>query len=642
MSGIDQITLYAPDGGTGVYRRMSSSFGEGAEIDRWLRLLRPWLRIGGPAGRGYLNFGTRAAFIRWYAGAPSARDWDSAVIFVGEPELLTPAYALELPELDKRAVQAGDGRRWSARPEHGPGHDAIEALARSAEATVLLVPMLAHALRGERRITMPWTRPRLPEAAVWGLVTLLGMIGDTQPVSFVTYAGMPCGNADMPGLLVSFGPGARQVPPDPGYEALASGLVTRFASDQAELRRALACGAMLEPVGRPARIARLLDAWPRAEVRSDDIGEARPMNNEPRTARYAASQQLSGAARGDAVRCPICLGEIIDWDTLDYWRWNPAREDYEELPVPPGLNEVQLAQHLHGAYVRCPASRDDQGTAHFLPANYGRYGDPVMLGFVGLSQSGKTHLLATMVGAIENGELQDYGIMSRPLDHASHRRFLLRWVEPLLNENRQLGDTEERVKLFRDAFLMSHHGGPERPVILFDVSGGDLITEAEKTNFLWIASGLFFVIDPGHMAAHRVGDPTFGNVLSVVQDRGRRGLVSAAIVVSKADKVRFEDPVARWLRTTEATLDAAEFLRESADVYAYLHGAGSGALTMPYQRCNKATLHFASSTGGPSEGSEDYRVFPRGVTPRRVLRPLVAMLAMTGVLAGAEAEQVGI
>ncbi len=113
-------------------------------------------------------------------------------------------------------------------------------------------------------------------------------------------------------------------------------------------------------------------------------------------------------------------------------------------------------------------------------------------------------------------------------------------------------------------------------------------------------------------------------------------------MLSKADKVRFNEPVARWLRCEEGTLDAKEFLLESADVYAYLLTKKAGALTRPYQDCERTTLHVASPTGGPSEGEPEHEIFPRGITPCRVLRPLVAMLAMTGVLTGPEAEKVGI
>jgi hypothetical protein len=138
----------------------------------------------------------------------------------------------------------------------------------------------------------------------------------------------------------------------------------------------------------------------------------------------------------------------------------------------------------------------------------------------------------------------------------------------------------------------------------------------------------------------RVGDETFSNVLDVIRESAHPGPVSAAIILNKADKLRFDEPVTRWLRSESKTLDAAEFLRESADVYAYLHAKEAGALAGPYQVCDKATLHVASPTGGSGDGEGG--VYPRGVTPRRVLRPLVAMLAMTGVLTGPEAEQVGV
>ena len=166
----------------------------------------------------------------------------------------------------------------------------------------------------------------------------------------------------------------------------------------------------------------------------------------------------------------------------------------------------------------------------------------------------------------------------------------------------------------------------------------------ETKQFLWIADGLFFVIDPDRLSARRAEDETFSNVLDVVRESVQRGPVSAAIVLNKADKVRFEEPVARWLRSEGSgvggALDPAEFLRESADVYAYLDARKRSRWPSPIEVCEKATLHVASPTGGADtgEGGE----YPRGVTPLRVLRPLVAMLAMTGVLTGPEAEKVGV
>lgn len=343
--------------------------------------------------------------------------------------------------------------------------------------------------------------------------------------------------------------------------------------------------------------------------------------------------------------CPICLAEIGNWHALGHWRWDAVAQEYAELRVPPGLNEVQLARHVRGAYVRCPASDapGQHAQAHFLPVSYGRFGRPVLLGFVGLTRSGKSHLLAAMVGAIEAGQLEKYGITSRPIDYASHQRFLDQWVNPLLSNGKVLPGTQEGIVEFADAFLMSSGGGPPRPVAFFDVAGGDLTRADESKEFLWIADGLFFVIDPEHLGTRRIADEAFSNVLDVVRGKIRPGAVSASIILNKADKVRFEEPVTRWLRSGDGVgVDAAEFLRETADVYAYLHARGAGALTSPYQVCDKATFHVASPTGGASDGEAGSRGYPRGVTPRRVLRPLLAMLAMTGVLAGPEAEKVGV
>ena len=645
MSGIDQIIVHAPTGSAGDFRPVSSSLRDDEETRLWLRTLKPWLRIGRSLGRCYLNFGSWAALVRWYTEPSSAHDWDYSVIYTGAIGLLPAGYALELPDLDRRAVHVGAGLHSTKVPKYGPGHDAIEARARSADAVALLVPLLAHTLEGERSVTMPWTEPGLSEAAIWGLVSILEMIGDTRPVSFLTYAARAAAGDSIPGLLVAFRPGAPVVPPAPRYDALAGRLAKRFADDAAGLRRLLADNGVLESVDDAARIARLLEVWPGVEAGNANTRGAQTMTEQFRPPRRPAPVQPPATtpetAIRDAVRCPICLHEIPDWDRLDYYKWDTRRQEYVRSPAAQDLNKVQLARHLQNAHVRCPNSEGDAGTAHYLPVSYGQFGNPVMLGFVGLTKSGKTHLMATMIGAIENGGLHDYGITSRPLDHASHLRFLHDQVEPLLNEGKQLAGTQENVKMFADAFLMRADGGPERPVILFDVAGGDLAKEGESKEFLWIADGLFFVIDPDFVGTQRVGDRTFTNVLGVVRDSGRSHLVSAAIVLSKADKVRFDEPVARWLRSEERELDAEGFLRESADVYAYLLAKDAGALTRPYQDCDRATLHIASPTGGPSEGGPE-PAFPRGVTPHRVLRPMVAMLAMTGVLAGPEADKVGI
>jgi len=247
-----------------------------------------------------------------------------------------------------------------------------------------------------------------------------------------------------------------------------------------------------------------------------------------------------------------------------------------------------------------------------------------------------------LVGAIEAGELDRFGISSSPLDEAWHHQFLDTQVRPLLEEGKVLTPTPEKVVSFADALLMGTEGGPQRPVALFDVAGGELSREWSSAQgakkFLEIADGLIFVVDSARLGLSRTGDNTFNTLLGLL--RTRLPEVSAAIVVNKADLRRFDDPVTRWLRTDLTGLDPDLIQQESADVFAYLDTFDSSAWVRPYRLCGKGTLHVATATGSSALDGPGSK-YPRDVRPRRVLGPLIALLAMTGVLVDERAQRVG-
>jgi hypothetical protein len=341
------------------------------------------------------------------------------------------------------------------------------------------------------------------------------------------------------------------------------------------------------------------------------------------------------------VSCPMCLSRLA-WGELSLWRWDGGEGKYLQLELPADASLEQVIRERRMASVRCPDPGQTMGE-HYLPADYGYYGAPVVLGFIGTTRSGKSHLLTAMVGAIERGDLADYGVRRRPVDHAMHQKFLDERVRPLLNDARVLAPTQEGVVNFVDAFIIGQPDGPQRPVALFDVAGGELTSVHGAKQFLEVADGLIFVVDPTQFDTGRLGDETFNTVLDLLQSSGRLpSRVSAAVVLNKADLVRFEDPITRWLRYETREIDPDLILRESADVYAYLHRHGAQAWTRPYRECARATMHVASATGGAGPQGGAGGVYPRGVTPRRVLAPLIALLAMTGVLTGQQAQQVGI
>jgi hypothetical protein len=656
MRTIDQITYQAGVGDSKVIHQTAASFSDEERRERWRGRLDPWLRVGGRQGCAYLNFETEAAFIRWWAEPRRRHDWEFAHALVGPADVLTATYALELAgSFDVPALDSPDAQLTLTRSEHGAGRQAIESRARSADAVEQLAVLLAHALGGARSVFMPCLAAPAPDAIMWGLIAVLTMIGDPRPVSFFTYPAAPRRDLEISGFFVGFRPDyVPALPPDPGYLRLAETLTMMFADDPDGLSRLLSQQSPRGVADRASRIGRLLDLLPAVHgtsVRSEGsvtlnasfdsrgpVSFQEPAADPTVPGRHRHRHQAE--PRAEQVRCPMCLHEIKDWAALDYWHWDPGIEEYVEHKIDPGLDELQLRRSLHGASVRCEESQ--RIGPHYLPADYGRFGPPIVLGFVGLTLSGKTHLLASIVGEIAKRELGKRNITASPLDLALHRRFLRERVEPL-QQGRVLPGTSEGIVQIADAFLISPRRGPERVVALFDVAGGDLTKIREAKEFLWIADGLFFVVDANRMSAQSADDETFGNALDVVRNRPPNQAVSAAIVLNKADLVRFDEPVDRWLRSEtvprDGQLDPTEFLRESADVYAFLESRNALAMAEPYEVCDKATLHVVSPTGGPAGGGGFY---PRGVTPRRALRPLIAMLAMTGVLTGADAKEIGV
>ena len=154
MSAVDRITYRASDGSGGSIHEAATSLWDQAGSDRWLRRLEPWLRAGRPQSSAYLDFGEQAAFIRWHAEAGSSH-WQYALALVGGSNVLTTRHAVELPDAGLAALLQGDGHLPLGSGERDSAQDAVELAARSADACALLIPLLAHALRGERRVAMP-------------------------------------------------------------------------------------------------------------------------------------------------------------------------------------------------------------------------------------------------------------------------------------------------------------------------------------------------------------------------------------------------------------------------------------------------------------------------------------------------------
>ena len=263
--------------------------------------------------------------------------------------------------------------------------------------------------------------------------------------------------------------------------------------------------------------------------------------------------------------CPICLTPIEDWDALPRWQWNQDQQAYTELKIPAGISGPQLINMQRGSAKLCPNPYQFNPKDHYLPADYGSFGPPVVLGFVGLTKSGKTHLLTTMVGAMLPG-LRQYGIDCWALDRALHNQFLEQRVRPLLNDNKVLRGPMKASWPSRTPF---YEAGERAATAGRDVRRGRWRSDRCHTNqeVPRHSRRTVFVVDPTQIGTGGIGDDTFNNVLDLLRGANRLpDHVSAAIVLNKADLLRFEDPVTRWLRSGTGVLTAEEFLSESRDV----------------------------------------------------------------------------
>jgi hypothetical protein len=197
----------------------------------------------------------------------------------------------------------------------------------------------------------------------------------------------------------------------------------------------------------------------------------------------------------------------------------------------------------------------------------------------------------------------------------------------------------------------------KQPVIFFDVGGETFtISEDSLTRFIQAFTALIFVVDPDLLTGRSVdADRTF----RIVSDRLRQESGSeeqyldkpAAIVLAKADKMRFAPAVARWLvrQPTSGRIDPAEIHAESRDIFAFLYQRNALWSLAPFDIFRRCTLHAVSATGSnaaepeqPASGSAPPPAYLHPLRTRRVLEPLVAILAMAGVIdAPGIADQVG-
>ncbi|MGI5239555.1 hypothetical protein [Dactylosporangium sp. CA-139066] len=348
------------------------------------------------------------------------------------------------------------------------------------------------------------------------------------------------------------------------------------------------------------------------------------------------------------VMCPICL-QWVHWSKAQ--RVELDVETQQRRPFRPrGADETReaFAERRLGAQRACTLMRDGVATTHYLPDRYGDYGDPIVIGLVGHRAAGKTLLLAAMVEALRSSlDLAELGLRVERLDEAIEHNYMTRFVEPFCHRREQLPLTQiSPIAFSYVAKVYSAHAKRDFAVAFFDVAGEQLRRRRSgdrflDTSFLSAVSALLFVVDPEKALptvlgepATVYGDPAFNAVLDrLVEVRGESGTqflpIPAAMVVAKSDLLAARrSEVEGWL-SRDDTANLYTVAEESEEVYEFLATNGAERFLSPVNRVSDVSLHFASAAGvAPVDGH-----FPaEGFGPKRVLRPLLSLFAMTGVI----------
>lgn len=369
---------------------------------------------------------------------------------------------------------------------------------------------------------------------------------------------------------------------------------------------------------------------------------------------------ILGWARGSKIlRCPICGGEIPDWngparrvtgDSLrDAWGTPPTTDNNRNGVATSADWRVNALRECTASHrPRCVFDRPAGRYNHLLPDLLGDFGQPISIGLIGGVAAGKTLLLAAMIDQLRNNQEvhRAFGFTPMPLQSHIEQRYVTDFIEPFCRDRQQLPLTHRySPDLTYVTMIESQYARRRFALVFFDLAGETFydIGRSSAVPAIAQASGFIFVVDPVSALPTLVPSNsrrlTYASGFAAPIDylRTTRGdlrtpfiAAPATVVVTKTDLIRDSDELAgKWLDRVDA-LDLSTTDEESCDVYSMLSGRDAKPWVYPAESFMDVTLHFASASG--VDVGDQHRFPADGFGQKRAIRPLLALFAMLGIV----------
>ena len=409
-----------------------------------------------------------------------------------------------------------------------------------------------------------------------------------------------------------------------------------------------------DPLQRPSTLV----IHPNTCVKIDDKGRLMTPRTSPLDRVYREGTPMK-------VICPFCFTEfpIVEMDFSSQYNNERVKAQYgmiDKMKLKRGKGRLKVPKDPSGypcTRKLCP----DQDVEHDLPFNAGLQ-ESLVLGLIGAPNSGKTHYVASLVDRLMGRVGTDLQGALLPVTDGTSDRYQKEFYKPLFEDHRTLLATQGIPEPLIYDLSFDWGQGRKRAVnlALYDTAGENTIDKArarEMLNYLNVASGVIFIIDPLQIRQIRerlpdsilppplaVGTPIsiIGNILMLLQNGKALQVnepfsVPVAVVLSKCDVLQEAGLIESnriWNMEDRRHIGRFDHLYHddmAGMMGEYMQQWDVQAYNVVTQRFPRHAFFGVSATGCAATGATMNKKY-KYIAPWRVEDPLLWLLSQVDVL----------